>query len=157
MPRDRKTPVLSIGYRGPFVPPRRNNKPVVSILADGTIGADELQNLLRFVIAKRKLLEFKRKAVEAKARGDIYITDQADTIVKIAIRGRNHRVVYNASTWRTLLERLGDDRVGHLEIVGKLRTFDPRLFRRIHQRARVRVHQCFRRADLKPPRPQQIS
>ncbi|MHC4956538.1 MAG: hypothetical protein ACYTGZ_22080 [Planctomycetota bacterium] len=110
LPRDKKATVLSIGYRGPFVHPRKNGKPSVSILADGTIQAEhvkagtkmsakELHELLRFVIAEHKLMKFDRKAVKAKALRGIPITDQADTIVKIAVKGRKHTVVYNASTW----------------------------------------------------------
>ena len=82
-----------------------------SILADGTIeaklikkgmklGADELQDLLRFAISKHKLMQFDRKAVEAQARGGgAYIMDAADTVVTIAIKGKKHSAAYNASTW----------------------------------------------------------
>jgi hypothetical protein len=110
LPANPKTPVLTIDQRGGYTAPRKNNDPYLAILADGTIvgehvkpgtklTAAELQELLRFVIDKHKLMEFNRQAVEAKARGDAYITDQSDTIVTIAIKGRTRKVTYNASTW----------------------------------------------------------
>lgn len=110
LPRDEKAPVLTLDYRGGFGPPRKDDRPLVSILADGTIvaehvkagtrlDANELQDLLRFVIADHKLMEFDRQAVEAKIRTEVVITDQADTIMTIAIKGRRHSVVFNASTW----------------------------------------------------------
>jgi len=74
LPADKKAPVLTLDYRGGFGPPRNDDKPLVSILADGTIvaaqfkegtklGADELQNPLRLVIAEHKLMEFDREAL----------------------------------------------------------------------------------------------
>jgi hypothetical protein len=110
LPKDPKAPVLTIDYRGGFGPARQSNDPYLAILADGTIVAEhvkagtklaaaELQDLLKFAIDTHKLMEFDRKAVEAQCRGGAYITDQSDTIITIAIKGRRKTVKYNASTW----------------------------------------------------------
>jgi hypothetical protein len=59
----------------------------------------ELEELLRFLIDKHKMMEFDRKAVEKKLRGDRVITDQSDTILTISRKGRSHKVRFNASAW----------------------------------------------------------
>lgn len=117
---DAKTPVLEFDYKGGFTPPRLKNDPVMSILADGTvllpdrfgmskdvtgsISADELQELLRFVLAEKKFTsidsgKLKQAVDEAKRQKGGFapvVADAPSTWVRVHIEGTTHEAQYYA-------------------------------------------------------------
>ncbi len=120
LPADGKTPVLELDYKGGFTPPRLKKDPALSILADGTVlmpdrfgmgkdvtgkvSKEELQELLRFVIAEKKFAEIdgkelKKEVAEAeKKRGGFIprIADAPNTWVRVNVKGHQHEAEYYA-------------------------------------------------------------
>ncbi len=124
LPRGKKTTVVSLDFQGGFTPPRLKKTPTMSILADGTvqipanyqgqkshtgkISADDLQELLRFIIDENKLLEFDAKAIKAKIAKQggprIAIADAATTVIRVTVDGKTKQASWYPSPGAKLKE-----------------------------------------------------
>ena len=118
LPDDPKALVISFDHQNGFTPPRQNQAPLLSVLADGTvlmpsifgetrdvsgkISPDELQVLLRFAIEENKFFSFDEEKVKAKmleverAKEVPRIADVPDSVFEIHLADRSHKVRHYA-------------------------------------------------------------
>jgi len=127
LPTDPKATVISLNYRGGFGPPRIDDSPTLSILADGTvvmpathenrpalkekISQAQLQELLKFMIDEQKIFQVtqesiakqiqkERDAMAAQAGGLVAIAriaDAATVEIYVQADGKEHEVSHYPS------------------------------------------------------------
>lgn len=113
LPQDRTAAVITMDYRGGFGPPRKDNRPALTILADGavqiidssgddpaingTLSSEELQDLLRFAINEHHFFEFdeaeaQREVADEEVKAGFHFStfDGATTIIRIRTAEHDH-------------------------------------------------------------------
>lgn len=114
LPDDPKAPVIVLDYKGGFTPPRLNNKPMFSILADGSvlmparfqgqvssegkITVKQIHELLAFIESK-KFFEYDAAAVKKKlAKGGPrpIVADAPTTVIRVTVKGKQKEVSHYA-------------------------------------------------------------
>ena len=118
LPKDPKAIVIEFDYAGGFTPPPKNNKPNLTITADGTVTANnrfsgdsatmrlspaEVQELLAFIITENKFLEYDPAKVEqavedvTRKNGPVpQVADAPSTVVKVRTADKEHKASYYA-------------------------------------------------------------
>jgi len=105
-PKDASAEVIVLQYAGGFTPPRKNNEPDLTILADGVVilGApfgskkrlktkiphEQLQELLRFILGEQEFAKFDTKQVQALVNKQgklIAVADASTTVVRVHADG----------------------------------------------------------------------
>ena len=148
LPKDPKTPVLVLDYKGGFRPGGADDGqpavPHLTIRADGTVviahglglgkhleyklANDELQALLRFVVVDNQFFDHDAKKVEAAlaASGKPPVLDDATTVLRVKTAAKEHEVSQYA---------LANTAENHKNIkaLAQLRAIDVRLQRLMNQ------------------------
>ncbi len=125
LPKDLKATIISLDFRGGYGPPRTNDDPTMSILADGTVlmpanyahrktfkgklTQAELQDLLHFIIGTNQFFRYDSKAVQEKIRAEKQrlraagrgfvgrIVDAATAVIRVTASGKTNEVSYYPS------------------------------------------------------------
>lgn len=113
LPKDPKTAVLVLDYKGGFRPARQDDGqpdvPPLTIRADGTmvlahtfglgkhleyrLSADELQALLRFILVDNQFFDYDAKKVAAALdAGNVPLLDDMTTVLRVKTAAKEHEV-----------------------------------------------------------------
>jgi hypothetical protein len=119
LPQDTKAAVITMDLAGGFGPRRKDNRPALTILADGTVqvvdrsgvvpaienklSSEELQDLLRFAINEHHFFDFDQAKAEREAAAQeektgysFSVFDVATTMVRIRTAERDHNAQFYA-------------------------------------------------------------
>src|SRR5262245_8585756 len=114
LPNDRRAAVITFDVRGGYGAHRVDNRPRLSIFADGTVrvvsgsavippieaklSGEELQGLLRFAIDEQHFFEFDREAAQRELEAEqskngicLSIADGLLTVIRIRTAERDHK------------------------------------------------------------------
>jgi len=124
LPKDPKSPVITLDYRGGYTPPKISDKPTMSILADGTVilpkkfahakaykgklTAEELQDLLHFIIGTNEFFKYdaaeikrtidaEKQRITAAGGAIMRLADAATVVVRVHADGRTNEASYYPS------------------------------------------------------------